>query len=121
MTNALVVDDSRVQADALCQILNLLNVDTQVTYGSMSALGFLNQAMPDVIFLDINMPGASGFEVLCYIKREPRIAHIPVIFITADESLDTAARAHKEGAFALLVKPTSIDEIETVLKTAKII
>lgn len=121
MMNALVVDDCRDQADTMCQMLNYLNVDTQVSYGAMSALGYLSQATPDVVFLDINMPGANGFEVLSYVKREPRMAHVPVIFVTADESLDTAARAHKEGAFALLVKPTSIEEIESVLKSARII
>ncbi len=121
MTKALVVDDCRLPADTLCQMLRLLNVDAHVSYGSTPAILYLSQVTPDVVFLDVNMPGVGGFEVLSYLKRELRMAQVPVIFVTADNSPETAAQARKEGAIALIIKPASIEEIEDVLKSAKII
>jgi CheY-like chemotaxis protein len=121
MTKALVVDDCRLPADTLCQMLRLLDVEAHVSYGSTPAILFLSQVTPDVVFLDVNMPGVGGFEVLSYLKREPRMAQVPVVFVTADDSPETAAHARKEGAIALIIKPASIDEIEDVLRSAKII
>ncbi len=121
MTEALVVDDSRLPADTLCQMLRLLDVDAHVAYGSTPAILYLSQVTPDVVFLDVNMPGVGGFEVLSYLKREPRMAYVPVIFVTADDSPETAAQARKQGAMAVIIKPVTIDDIEQVLKSAKII
>lgn len=121
MTKALVVDDCRLPADTLCQMLRFLDIDAHVSYGSTPAILFLSQVTPDVVFLDVNMPGVGGFEVLSYLKREPRMAHVPVIFVTADNSPETAAQARKEGAIAVVIKPATIDGIEEILKSAKII
>jgi CheY-like chemotaxis protein len=121
MTKALVVDDCRLPADTLCQMLRLLNVDAHVSYGSTPAILYLSQVTPDVVFLDVNMPGVGGFEVLSYLKREPRMAHVPVVFVTADDSPETALQARDEGALALIIKPASIDDIEGVLKSAKLL
>jgi two-component system sensor histidine kinase/response regulator len=121
MPNALVVDDCRLPADTLCQMLRLLDVDAHVAYGSTPAILYLSQVTPDVVFLDINMPGVGGFEVLSFLKREPRMAHVPVVFVTADDSPETAAQARKEGAIALIIKPATIESIENVLQSARII
>ena len=121
MTKALVVDDIRLPADLLCQMLRLLDIDAHAAYGSTPAILYLSQVTPDVVFLDVNMPGVSGFEVLSFLKREPRMAYVPVIFVTADDSPETAARARNDGAIAVIIKPTSLEEIENVLKTANII
>ncbi len=121
MPTALVVDDSRLPADTLCQMLRLLDVDARAAYGSTPAILYLSQVTPDVVFLDVNMPGVGGFEVLSYLKREPRMAYVPVVFVTADDSPETAAQARKEGAQAVIIKPATIEGIEDVLKKARII
>jgi len=126
MPTALVIDDNRQTADSLCLLLSLLNVTATAAYGPREALLVLRAAsqsgsLPDIVFLDLNMPGLSGFEVLAYLRREPDLLHIPVVVVTADDDRATARQAIREGARALIVKPASVDSIEAALKDAHIV
>jgi CheY-like chemotaxis protein len=53
-------------------MLQLLEIQARPAYGVRAGLLALNEAVPDVVFLDLNMPGLSGFEVLAYLRRDPR-------------------------------------------------
>jgi DNA-binding NtrC family response regulator len=68
-----------------------------------AALAALDRQRPDLVLLDINMPGISGLEVLKEIKR--RDERIPVIMVTANNEISAAEQALKAGAFAYLPKP----------------
>ena len=66
--------------------------DARTYYRSvLAALETLRENAPDVLFLDINMPGVSGHEILGYVKREPRLMDVPVIGISATGSLSRSA------------------------------
>ena len=121
MPTALVIDDNRNTADSLCQLLSLLDVNAQPAYGPRAAMLALRGFIPDIVFLDLNMPGISGFEVLAYVRREPRLVKIPVVVVTAEEEHLTVKRAHQEGALAVIIKPASIETLEEVLRLAKIV
>jgi CheY-like chemotaxis protein len=71
--------------------------------------------------LDLNMPGVDGLEVLAYLRREPRLAPVPVIVITSDDQPETRDRVMKGGATAILIKPATLDALEGALKLAKIL
>ena len=71
MPTALVVDDNRQMADGLARILELLGVQTDVAYGARTGMVMLQKKTPDVILLDVNMPGVDGFEVMAYFRRLP--------------------------------------------------
>ena len=86
-----------------------------------SAMAILNDNLPDIIFLDVNMPGLNGFEVLAYIRREPRLMKIPVIIITSDDQPETAKKALQGGAQALVIKPVMPETLEEALKKAGLI
>lgn len=116
MPSALVIDDNRSMADGVCMMLNLLGVRAKAAYGPRAALMLLADGVPDIIFLDINMPGVDGFEVLAYLRREPRYASIPVVVVTSDDQPETANKARRTGALLTIVKPASIEAIERVLK-----
>ncbi len=116
MTIAFVIDDNRQTADSMCDMLKLLDIEAYPVYGSRTAMLALTKKTPDVIFMDINMPGVSGFEVLSYVRREPRLQHIPVIMVTSDDQPQTARRAQQTGALLTLVKPVSIEALERTLK-----
>ena len=90
MTNALVIDDNRQPADILCQLLSLLDIEAIPAYGSRAAMLHLREQVPDIVFLDLSMPGVSGFEVLAYLRREPRLIHVPVFIVTSDDQPETA-------------------------------
>ena len=120
MPKALVIDDNRHTADSLCQLLSLLDVDARPAYSPRSAILTMRESIPDIVFLDLNMPGVSGFEVLGYLKREPRMLNTPVVVVTAEEEHMTVKRAHQEGALAVIIKPASIEALEDVLKQANL-
>ena len=121
MIQALVIDDVRQMADSLCQMLQLLEVQARPAYGVRAGLLALNEFKPDVVFLDLNMPGVSGFEVLAYVRRDPRFENIPVVVVTSDDQSITRQRAIEGGALDLIVKPASFEAIEAALKAAKLI
>ncbi len=121
MKNALVIDDSKISADILCKLIELLDVRARAAYGARAAILAIQEQPPDIVFVDINMPGLSGYEVLGFIKRDPATENIPVVVVTADDETDTKAKALQEGALALLVKPVVLESLEDILKLAKIV
>lgn len=66
---------------------------------------------PDLILMDLRMPGMDGFEATADLKADPDLAHIPVVAITADVSPDIGARARAAGCAAVLEKPVLPDEV----------
>jgi len=118
MIDALVIDDNRKLADLVVMMLDMLGIKAQSAYGSRSGLMALQEHIPGVIFLDINMPGVDGFEVFSYIRRTPGCEDIPIFIITSDDQAVTAKRAKDLGAKALILKPVTIDILEAKLKAA---
>ena len=116
MPYVLVIDDNRQTADALCQMLKLWGFQSRQALGPSAAMAILMNEIPVMITLDINMPGVDGFEVLGYLRREPRLMNVPVIVITSDDQPETAQRATKGGASALVIKPVMPEVLEETLK-----
>ena len=121
MQDGLIIDDNRHTAEALKQMLDVLQVPARVAYGSSAAMSILNTFVPRFICLDINMPGVDGTEILAYLRREPRLLRVPVIVITSDDQMETRQRVMLGGAQAVLIKPATIDSLENALKKTSII
>ena len=121
MPNALVIDDARMTADSLVSVLKALNIQGRAAYGPGPGLAILKVETPGVVFLDINMPGLSGFEILSFISREPHLVAVPVFVVTSDDQPETIKHAMSLGARAVLIKPVSVDMLEEALKKEKII
>jgi CheY-like chemotaxis protein len=116
MPVALVIDDNRDNADSLCKMLEFLGVEVQVAYGSRTAILNLKKRIPDIIFLDITLPGVDGFEVMAYLRREPDLRYVPVVVVTADDQQETAQKARRTGALLVMVKPVELGSLEQVLE-----
>ncbi len=121
MEDGLIIDDNRQTADALQQMLEVLDLRARVAYGSSPAISALGSFVPRFICLDINMPGVDGTEVLAFLRREPRLMKVPVIIITSDDQPETRQRVMKGGAQAMLIKPATIDALEGAMKKAGVI
>ena len=121
MSYAMVIDDNKQMADALVQMLNLWDIPTRIALSPSAAMAILVEATPQVAFVDINMPGVDGFEVLGYLKREPRLAGVPVIIVTSDDQPETSRRALAGGAAAVIIKPVMIDVLEETLKKSNVL
>jgi len=113
---ALVVDDVRVAAATIAQELELLGYETEIAYGSRPALESLARRIPDVILLDINMPGVDGVEVCRHLRREPSTAKVPIIAISSEVQEDTIALVRQAGANVFLPKPIEIEALERTLE-----
>jgi len=121
MTSALVIDDHRDAADTVCRMLDLLDVEAKPAYGPREAMLLLKDYSPDIVFLDINMPGVDGFEVMSYLRRFPHMQHVPIVFVTSDDQPETAGRVRKTGALLIIIKPATIDSLEMALKKAGLV
>ena len=122
MAEALIIDDNRSTADALKQMLQVLGIKARVAYGSSPAMALLGGGLtPSFVCLDINMPGVDGTEILAYLRREPRLIPISVFVITSDDQPETRKKVMKLGATAMIIKPATIDALESVLKRAKLL
>ncbi|NOZ00092.1 MAG: response regulator [Chloroflexi bacterium] len=121
MTNALVIDDNRGTADALVQMLEVLGLSARAAYGASPAMSILSNTIPDLVLLDVNMPGVDGLEILAYLRREPRLVSVPVVVITSDDQPETRQRVMKGGAQGMIIKPASLEQLEDALKQASVL
>jgi CheY-like chemotaxis protein len=114
--NVLIVEDDRQMADSLRDQLRVLGHTVATMYSPRAALKSLNEVIPDVIFMDINMPGVDGIEVLRFLRRDPLTAKVPVVIVTAEEAESIKRAAYGAGANAFLIKPPTVEDIETALQ-----
>lgn len=113
--NVLVVDDDRRTAQGLAAMIGVLGHTVGIAYGPRMAIQQLNEVIPDVIFLDVNMPGVTGLEVLRYLRRDPYTASVPVVIVSANDTAEEKKQALEAGANHYIVKPPTMEEIESAL------
>ena len=71
---------------------------------------------PEIILLDINLPGMNGFEILEYIRSQEKFRHIPVIMFTSSENEQDIKKSYENGANAYLVKPDNLKSLHNVIE-----
>ena len=120
MKEGLIIDDNRSTADALKQMLDMLDLPARVAYGSSPAMSVLGSYVPHYVCIDINMPGVDGIEILAYLRREPRLSSVPVVIITSDDQPETRQKVMQLGAQAILIKPVTLDSLEDGLRKARV-
>jgi CheY-like chemotaxis protein len=113
----LIVDDEREFVQTLSERLLIRDVGAAVAYDGESALNMVNEEDPEVMILDLKMPGIDGIEVLRRVK-ETR-PEIEVIILTGHGSEADKEVCMKLGAFAYLNKPVTIDVLSETFKKAK--
>jgi putative two-component system response regulator len=75
----------------------------------LECLTSINEEKPDLILLDVNMPGISGYEVCKYIKKNPATATIPIIFMSSKNSSADHLNGYKPGEDEHIVRPINED------------
>ena len=113
----LIVEDHPTMRGALRLILESEGLDVEEAPDGARALVAIRNAPPDVVFLDLNIPGTSGAQVLVTIKGDPSTADVGVIVITA-EGEEGRAPAMLLGADAYLTKPFSPTELLRTVERA---
>jgi len=108
MGSILIVDDNLV---SLKQISALLSKDYDVSLAKSGelALQICAQKTPNLILLDVEMPGMDGFETLARMKGDAQIKNVPVIFLTGNNDAETQKKCLGAGAVDFVTKPADAD------------
>ena len=119
MVNIMIVEDEKPISNLIALSLKNVGYHCECAYDGLSAIDMIEKKYPDLILLDIMLPGADGFEILEYVKP----LDIPVIFLTAKGELSDKVNGLRLGAEDYIVKPFEIMEllarIEVVLRRYK--
>ncbi len=113
----LVVDDNRDLADSLGVILRLWGHDVAVAYDGNEALERAQSWPPDVVFLDIGLPGVDGFEVARLMRADPDLRRARIIAITGYGRDEDRQRSREVGIDLHLTKPVDPWDLQRLLAT----
>jgi DNA-binding NtrC family response regulator len=112
----LLVDDEREYVTTLGERMQMRGLDPEIAFSGEQALGMLEHSLPDVMVLDLKMPGIDGLEVLRRVKK--RYPQIQVIILTGHGSDRDEAAARRLGAFDHLQKPVDINDLVHIMELA---
>jgi class 3 adenylate cyclase len=119
----LVADDARSVVELVREVLLLQGYQVVEAFDGLEALEKIQQHYPDLLILDIQMPRMDGYEVCRQLKDDPGTANIPVLMLSALESVDHQVRGLSLGAEDYIVKPFRTDEliarVEACLRTKR--
>jgi CheY-like chemotaxis protein len=96
---------------------SLLGVRVAVAGDGLSVLAQVERERPQMILLDLMMPGLDGFEVTRHLKADPATASIPIVAVSAMARPDDRETALAAGCDAFVRKPFELDDLEAVIRT----
>jgi CheY-like chemotaxis protein len=105
-----IVDDSPVLLKQFRALVESWGYQVETCSQALTAVETMMQHQPAVVFLDINMPGTSGFELIKQIRRQPQLAEVPLVLLTAEKTVSNQWRA-QWASCKFLAKPRSTEEI----------
>ena len=107
----LVVDDEKQNIHLLTCYFKRTNYEVIISYTGEDALEKMQKTLPDLVLLDIQMPGIDGIEVLRQAKSNVAIKKIPIIMLTSCETTEYMAKSFEYGATAFVSKPINFRKI----------
>jgi len=118
-TRVLIIDDSMTIVTALKKHLHSVGFETIEAFDAESGLSMIREQSPELIFLDIMLPGMNGFTALRTIRREPQIRDIPVIMMSGNEQAVEEYYCSRIGADDFMKKPFTRED--TFLRIARLL
>ena len=115
MATVMVVDDNPTMVEMLSMALNLFGHNALAVYSGEEALERIPADLPDVILLDLTMPGIDGYETLRRMRAMPVANTLPVFVITAAAELDLEERVLLAGGTGLLRKPIQMETLADIV------
>ncbi|MEG3877082.1 response regulator [Microcoleus sp. herbarium7] len=113
----LIVDDTPTNLDVISEALSDAGYTVAIATSGERALKQLERRSPDLILLDVMMPGIDGFETCARLKANPNTCDIPVIFMTALSDADSKIKGFEVGAVDYITKPFQEREVLARVKT----
>ncbi len=113
MPVVMLVDDEEPYTDMMSTVLNEYGLEVFIANSAMEAFGLLASVTPDLLLLDIMMPGVDGIAFLRRLRADPRLGIVPVLIVTAyRETLELGMAA---GAQGYLTKPFSAQQLRAAI------
>ncbi|MEO1521063.1 MAG: response regulator [Cyanobacteria bacterium J06633_2] len=116
MGTALIVEDSMTDMQVLTRCLQQGGINVLVAQTGEEAIATITRKRPDVIVLDVVLPGCSGFEVCRELKNKTETSNIPIILCTTKGGEMDRFWGMKQGADAYITKPVDQDELINTVK-----
>ena len=114
----IVVEDDQDAAEMVEEMMRVSGFRVLKTHGSASAITMITDEKPDAVILDIMMPDISGLEVLHFMRRNPKLAGIPVVVVSA-KGLPTDIKTGLDaGASIYLTKPVRFSDLKDAIEKA---
>src|SRR6478752_2143850 len=111
MSRILIVDDEPAIVELLEEHLQSEGYDTEHAFSGEEALLRLEKSAPDLVILDLMLPGMDGYEVCRLMQADARLNHVPVIMLTARSAVPNKVMGYERGADDYVVKPFDPDEL----------
>jgi twitching motility two-component system response regulator PilH len=118
MPLVLIVDDSPTEQHVFCKALERHGYDTVVAGDGEEAISMAEQVQPEVIVMDVVMPGMNGFQATRKLSRNPATAKIPVVIVSTKSQETDRIWGLRQGAAQYLVKPVDADKLVKAVKAA---
>lgn len=112
----LIVDDSKTELFHLSDILGKRGYSVRTAENGEEAMRRLEEDKPQLILMDVVMPGQNGFQLTRSITRDPRFSDVPVIMCTSKNQETDKVWGMRQGARDYIVKPVNADELIAKIK-----
>mgnify|MGYP000166736806 FL=1 len=112
----LLVDDSKTELHHLSELLARRGYQVRTAANGDEALRRLSEDTPDLILMDVVMPGCNGFQLTRTITRDPRWADVPVIMCTSKNQETDKVWGMRQGARDYIVKPVDPEELVSKIR-----
>ncbi len=111
----MIIEDEPDAAELFAEMMRLNGYHVLKTYSGAPAMTLIEQEKPDLIILDIMMPGVSGLEVLRYLRERPGSSTIPVVVVSARATPEDIEEGMAAGASIYLTKPVSYTDLKNAV------
>ncbi len=117
MATILVVDDQTPTLDLMAATIRMLGHDPRLAQSAQRALDLIAETPPDLVLLDLMMPGMNGLEMLTKLRLTPNGSTLPVVVITAGGEYDIKDRVLEAGGTACLQKPINMEQLASMIQS----
>ncbi len=121
MARILVVDDNELNLELARDVLEMSGFEVETAESGMKGIVRVRETHPDLVLMDLRMPGMSGLEAMHALRDDVLTRHIPVVVLTASAMKDDQERLLRQGFDAYMQKPidpsTFADEVRSLLDT----